>query len=131
LEQKNQRDQTSAGSWHSPYDLICTALAFALGLAIGWLDLHTTEVVATILPLLAAGLLLGLLQPAVAWRWAVLLVIGLPTMAAIARLTDAETAEPAQLDVRIVLVAFAFALVGAYAGVLIRRALRTVKSGSR
>lgn len=103
---------------------ICAALAVALALGIGWIDLHTTEVVVTVLALLLAGLLLGLLQPRAAWRWAVLLALGLPSMAAVGRLLRVRTAEPIQLDPRIALVALAFALVGCYTGVVVRRMSR-------
>jgi len=107
-------------AWRSPYDLACTALAVVLALAVGWLDVHTTEVTATILALLASGFLLGLLQPAAAWRWALALALGLPVMAAIALVLHLETAEPARLDPRIALVALAFAQAGSYAGALVR-----------
>lgn len=130
MGEKNQGHQTSQGSWHSRHDLACAALALTLGLAIGWLDLQTTEVAATILPLLVAGLLLGVLQPVGAWRWPILLVVGLPTMAAVARLVGAETAEPAHPDIRIALVALVFALIGTYTGVLARRGLRAFKGSS-
>jgi hypothetical protein len=105
------------------------ALATVLGLGIGWLDLHTTEVVVTILPLLLAGLLLGLLQPTGAWRWALLLAVGLPAMAVVARVLGVSTTEPIRLDPRIVLVAAAFALVGCYLGVAIRRLAGLTTSG--
>jgi len=78
-----------------------------MGLGIGWLDLHATEVFLTILALLLAGLLLGLLQPTAAWRWAL----------------RVRTAEPIRVDPRIALVAVAFALVGCYGGVVVRRIL--------
>ena len=128
MEERAQHNKTTSGSWSSPYDLFCALLALVLGLGIGWLDLHTTEVTVTIVSLLAVGFLLGLLQPTAAWRWAALEVLGLPAMAAIARLTGAQTAEPAQLDIRIILVASVFALIGSYAGVLIRRTLRSPKA---
>jgi hypothetical protein len=99
----------------------CAALAVAIGLGIGWLDLLTTEVSVTILALLLAGLLLGLLQPRAAWRWALLLALGLPAMAAVGKLLRVRTAEPIRLDPRVALVALAFALVGCYGGALVRR----------
>jgi len=105
-------------------------LLVQLGLGIGWLDLHTTEAVVTILALLVAGLLLGLLQPTGAWRWAVLLALGLPAMAVVGRLLRVHTVEPVRLDPRIALVAVAFALVGCYSGVVVRRILaRLTTSG--
>ena len=64
-------------SWRSSRDLACTALALVLGLFIGWLDLQVTEVIVTVLALVTSGLLSGLVQPAAAWRWAILIAIGL------------------------------------------------------
>jgi hypothetical protein len=113
---------TVAASHASVY----AALAAAFGLGIGWLDLHTTEVVVTIVALLAGGTLLGLLQPKAAWRWAVLISLGLPVMAAVATLTGMHTPEPVHLDPRVWLVALGFALAGAYAGALIRGAAQAV-----
>jgi hypothetical protein len=113
----------------SRYNTACAALAVILGLGIGWLDLHTTEVIVTIFPLLLAGLLLGLLQPTAAWRWALLLTLGLPAMAVVGSVLGMRTAEPIRLDPRIAVVAFLFALVSCYAGVAIRRIVRRRSSG--
>jgi len=105
-------------------------VAVAVGLGIGWLDLHTTEVIVTVLSLLLAGLLLGLLQPKAAWRWAVLLALGLPVMACVGQQFHLRAAEPIRLDPRIALVALAFASVGCYSGVAVRRiAARLTTSG--
>lgn len=100
---------------------MCTVLAVAAGLGIGWLDLHTTEVTVPILALLLAGLLLALLEPVSPWRWAVLLALGLPAMALIGRLVRVSSAEPILLDPRVFLAALAFALAGCYSGTAIRR----------
>jgi NO-binding membrane sensor protein with MHYT domain len=124
VERQDSREQGTPGSWTSPFDLFCTTLVLVLGLAIGWLDLHTTEVTVTILSLLGVGLLLGILQPVAPWRWAVLEVLGLPIMEGFAIVTGIPTAEPVQFDVRIVLVAFVFALLGSYAGAFLNRMLR-------
>jgi hypothetical protein len=104
------------------------SLAVVLGLGTGWLDVHTTEVAVTILALLTAGLVLGLLQPRGAWRWAVLLALGLPVVAAAGQLLAIRTAEPIRLDPRIALVGLAFALAGCYAGVGIRHIARAARS---
>jgi len=110
----------------STWDRSCTVLAVVLGLAIGWLDIHATEVSVTIAALLAAGVLCGLVQPRAPWRWAVLMALGLPVVAAAARFAAVATPEPIRLDPRVALVAAAFALVGCYAGALVRRALGTI-----
>ena len=130
MNKDNKPNQTFLTSWRSPFDLACTALAVVLGLAIGWLDLHITEVLVTIVSLLGGSLLLGLLQPVAAWRWAVLTVIGLPIMVTIVHMTGMQTAEPAQLDIRIVLVALTFTFLGSYVGVFLRRIFRGITSGS-
>jgi hypothetical protein len=101
----------------------CTALAAAIGLGIGWLDLQTTEVTVTILALLLGGLLLGLLEPKAAWRWPLLLALGLPAMAVVGDLLRVHTAEPIRLDPRVVLAALASASVGCSGGVGLRRVL--------
>ncbi len=104
----------------------CTVLAAVLGLGVGWLDIHTTEVIVTIVPLLAGGLLCGILEPRGPWRWGVVMALGLPIVAALARLAGVVTAEPVRLDPRVWLVAAAFALSGCYAGALLRRAFGAI-----
>ena len=116
-------------SERSSYDLACAALAAAVGLGVGWLDLHTTEVIVTLVPLLGAGIALGLLRPKAVWRWAVLIALGLPVMAGAAKLSGMQTAEPVQVDLRITLVALAFALAGSYIGALLRRAATAATGG--
>ena len=122
--------QSTKIMWTSPYDLACTAGALLLGLFVGWLDLHVTEVLVTILALMTAGSVIGFLQPIAPWRWPVLIAIGLPIMATVAIVTGMQTAEPVHPDVRIALVALAFALLGSYAGAFIRRTVRALTSRS-
>lgn len=98
------------------------AVAAIAGLGIGWLDLHTTEVTVTILALLVTGGALGLLRPGASWWLAGVAVLGLPVMDGVALLAGMRTAEPVQLDPRVWLVTLVFALVGAGAGALVRRA---------
>lgn len=124
----DQDRNISAASWRSGHNPVWVALAGAIGLGIGWLDLHTTEVIVTILALLSVGLLLGLLQPVAAWRWALLLAVGLPVVAEIGQLLGVDTAEPIRLDPRVALLALAIGLVGCYTGVLIRRIARFATS---
>jgi hypothetical protein len=115
----------SKGSWSSPRDLVCTALAVILGLVVGYLDLHVTEVVVTVVALLISGLLLGLVQPKGTWRWALLIAIGLPIMEFVAIKAGMHTAEPARLDPLIALVALVLAFLGTYLGVFMRYLIRS------
>lgn len=110
----------TSASWRSTRDLACAALAVILGLVVGFLDLRVTEVVLTILALMTSGMLLGLIQPKAAWRWALLIAIGLPIMEIVAIITGMHTAEPVRLDPLIALAALGFSLLGAYAGVFMR-----------
>ncbi len=110
------------GGMSTDRDLVFVVLAVGLGLGVGWLDVRTTEVTVTVVALLAVGFLLGLLGPGKPWRWALLIALGLPVMAGVAELTGMQTAEPARVDPRVALVALGFALVGCYAGAVIRRA---------
>jgi hypothetical protein len=113
------------GYWRSPRDLVCTALAVILGLVVGYLDLHVTEVVVTVVALLISGLLLGLIQTKGTWRWALLIAIGLPIMEFVAIRTGMHTAEPARLDPLIALVALVLAFLGTYLGVFMRYLIRS------
>ena len=111
-------------------DVVWIVLAVAAGLGIGWLDLHTTEVIVTVVSLLATGMALGLLQPKAAWRWAALITVGLPMMAVAAKLSAMHTAEPMQLDPKVWLVALVFALLGTYTGAFVRRVAHKVAGGA-
>ena len=111
-------------------NLALSVLATGIGLAIGWLDLHVTEVMVTVLALLAGGFILGLLQPVAAWRWGVLMAIGLPVMEVLALAGGWQTAEPVHIDIRILLAALAFAMLGAYSQIFIRRVARALAARS-
>ena len=114
----------------SPLDRGCAVLAVVLGIGIGWLDIHATEVTVTLVALLAAGGLCGLVQPRAPWRWAVLIALGLPVVAAVAAFARVVTPEPIRVDPRIALVAAAFALVGCYAGALMQRGVGAITGTS-
>lgn len=107
-------------------DRVCMALAVALGLVIGWLDIHTTEVIVTITGLLSAGVLCGALRPRAPWRWAVPIALGLPLVEGIALAAHVGTAEPIRLDPRVWSVAAALGFTGCYVGALIGRLLRAM-----
>lgn len=113
----------------SAHDLPFIGLAAVLGLGIGWLDVHTTEVIVTIVALVGAGIVLGLMRPPAAWRWGVLIAAGLLVMTVAVKLAGLQTAEPVTLDPRVTLVTLVFALGGSYAGALLRRAAQALGGG--
>jgi hypothetical protein len=94
-------------------------LALYLGLLVGLTDLRTDDPQLPALLLITFGLFLGFAQPKAAWRWALVLGLWVPALGFIA---FAVKVTPAQLsDVFFSFIALVPALVGAYAGVFVRR----------
>ena len=108
----------------SPWDRVAMALAAVLGLGIGWLDIHTTELTVAITALLVAGVICGGLQPRAPWRWAIAIALGVPIVEAVAQMARAATPEPIRLDPRVWLVVAALAAAGCYLGAFVGRMLR-------
>ena len=102
-------------------NLFCLILAIALGIIIGWIDLQITEVTVTILFLLVGGFLLGLFQPKSAWRWALLITVGISIMEITAIIFSLRTVEPVKLDPLVIIIILLIALIGTYIGVFIRK----------
>ncbi|HKI79676.1 MAG TPA: hypothetical protein VKA26_14140 [Ignavibacteriaceae bacterium] len=121
---KNNSDN-SRQTLQSSRNLLWVILAITSGIIIGWIDLQVTEVTVTIFSLLIAGSLFGLLQPKFAWLWALLISAGTPIMEIIAINFSLQAAEPVQLDPFVILIILLFALIGTYAGVFIRKLIRT------
>lgn len=94
-------------------------LALYLGLLVGLTDLRTDDPQLPVLLLLTFGLFLGFARPQAAWRWALVLGLWIPVLGWIARAAGVTNAQFS--DVLFSLVALVPALIGAYAGVLVRR----------
>jgi hypothetical protein len=94
-------------------------LALYLGLLVGLTDLRTDDPQLPALLLITFGLFLGFAQPTAAWRWALVLGLWIPFLGLIARAAGVTNAQFS--DVLFSLVALVPALIGAYAGVLVRR----------
>ena len=94
-------------------------LALYLGLLVGLTDLRTDDPQLPALLLITFGLFLGFAQPKAAWRWALVLGLWIPFLGWIARAAGVTNAQFS--DVLFSLVALVPALIGAYAGVLVRR----------
>jgi hypothetical protein len=104
-------------------DLPFLAVAIVLGLAIGWVYLHTDEDAFVVLPLLGATGLLGLVRPRDAWRWALLVGIRLPLGQAAALVTAMPLPYPNNWEgvAAVLAIALGLGVVGASAGALLRR----------
>jgi hypothetical protein len=94
-------------------------LALYLGLIVGLTDLRTDDPQLPILLLITFGLFLGFAQPKAAWRWALVLGLWIPVLGVIARAAGVTNAQFS--DVLFSLVVLVPAVIGAYAGVLVRR----------
>jgi len=94
-------------------------LALYLGLLVGLTDLRPDDPQLPALLLITFGLFLGFAQPKAAWRWALVLGLWIPVLGLIARAAGVTNAQFS--DVLFSLVALVPALIGAYAGVLVRR----------
>lgn len=106
-----------------------SVLTLFIGALVGLMDLRATQVQMTAFLLIAFGFFAGFAQPRRAWRWALLLGAWVPlfgAIAAAARLTNARGVDPA-----VSLAAIMFALVGVYAGVVVKRlSLRAQEDGA-
>lgn len=102
-----------------------SVLTLFIGVLVGLMDLRTTEVQLTAFLMIAFGFFAGFAQPRRAWRWALMLGVWVPLFGAIAsaaRLTNARG-----VDVIASAAAIAFALIGTYAGVVMKRLAPTAQ----
>jgi hypothetical protein len=100
------------GLWH-------LLLALYLGLLTGLTDLRTDDPQLPILLLITFGLFLGFAQPKAAWRWSLCLGLWVPVLGLIAFAAKVTSGQLS--DVLISSVVLVPALIGVYAGVLVKR----------
>lgn len=117
---------TSSTSWRST--AICALLALVGGVVIGVIDFNATEPQpAALLVLMLAGLL-GFAQPRDAWRWAIIVTLGLPFAHISLRQLGVQPRDPVSPGEYATLIALIPALSGAYGGVLIRRMIQRTQN---
>ena len=102
------------------------ALGFFLALASAWVQVRIHDLLFTALLVLASAMLLGVLRPERPWRWSVLLLLVTPLMQGLARFRVVE--QPRRAEVYESFLAFLPAMVGAYGGAVLRRAVQSVWS---
>lgn len=115
--------KTTSFTWQAT--ALYTSLALLCGLFAGWIDFQTTEIQATLLVVLIGSAALGFIQPRGAWRWAILIALGLPLAYSLFPLFGLLPKEQPNPGVYATLIALLPALVGAYGGVLIRRTIHS------
>jgi hypothetical protein len=104
-------------------DGLCVLLSLGAGLLLGWVDSHMEPVGVTIALVALGGGALGLARPNGAWRWALVLGLGVFLWHLLEAAVGYRPPYPAEPSIFITLIAIVPALVGAYGGVLLRRLL--------
>ena len=99
---------------------LCVTLSLGLGLLLGWLDSQLEPVGVTVALVALCGGALGLLHPAGAWRWALVLGLGLFLWHLLEAAVGYRPPYPAEPSVFVTLIALVPAFVGAYGGALAR-----------
>src|SRR5438445_108144 len=101
-------------------------VAVALGAVIGWLDLHASEVQGAVLLMLMCAFGMGLAAPERAWRWGVLIGLGVPVVHVVASACGYRPPHPPQPNDLATLLALIPGLIGASVGAAIG-GLRTAR----
>lgn len=112
------------------YDAMWWALSLGLGLFAGYFDSNVEEVGFTVLLVLAAGGVLGLIQPAGAWRWALVLGTGVFLFHVFEVVAGYKPRYPAEPNIFVTLIVLMPAFIGVYGGVLVRWMLEQARDGN-
>ena len=98
--------------------------AVIAGVLSGWVDIKVGDLLLTALVVLAACMLLGVLRPARAWRWVVIVGLMVPVAELLAYLI--LTQKPYRAQIYESFLAFLPAIAGAYGGAMLRGAVRNI-----
>jgi hypothetical protein len=90
------------------------ALAIALGVSAGWLDIKVGDLLLTAMVVLAACMLLGILSPRKPWRWVLLVGVFVPVVEWLAYFLLSEKPQRAQIYESFL--AFVPGIAGAFGG---------------
>ena len=98
--------------------------ALVAGVLSGWVDIKVGDLLLTALVVLAACMLLGVLRPARAWRWVVIVGVMVPVAELLGYLV--LTQKPYRAQIYESFLAFLPAIAGAYGGAMLRGAVRNI-----
>jgi hypothetical protein len=97
---------------------ICLILALSGGIFAGWVDFNNDEPQAAVLVILVVTFLLGLIQPRLAWLWAIIVALSLPAVYLVATNLGYQPVSPPSPGWYASLLALIPAFIGAYSGTL-------------
>jgi ABC-type multidrug transport system permease subunit len=127
-EQSRGRLDAPENSAHGTNDALYYVLAAFAGLGIGWVDIIVNDLLFTALLVLAACMLLGLLQPRWPWRWVFAVVIFIPAAELASYLIT--TAQPTRGQIYGSFLTALPGTAGAYGGAVMRRVIQNLRQGS-
>jgi len=111
----SQRFSDSARGW------LGAVLALAGGLLAGWVDFNNDEPQAAVLLILLWTAIVGFIQPRKAWRLGLIVALSLPLVYLLGRALGYEPVSWPSPGLYATLLAIIPALIGTYAGVLLRK----------
>ncbi len=104
-------------------DWLFALLSFAGGLIAGWVDFNNDEPQAAAIVVILCAALLGFAQPRNAWRWAIVVALGIPLVYLIATALGLQPRTLPEPGIYASLLALIPSFIGAYGGVLIRKVI--------
>ncbi len=107
------------------FDVLCIALAVMGGFLAGAVDFNNDEPQAAVIVIIAFTGLLGFLQPRKAWRWALIVGLGVPIAYLIATALGYHAKSVGEPGWYASLIALIPAFISAYCGVLLRKVIST------
>ncbi len=109
--------------YHWQFDLLCIAMAVLGGFIAGAVDFRNDEPQAAVLVILVFAGLLGFVQPKKAWRWAIIVGLGVPIVYLIATALGYQSKSVPEPGWYASLIALIPAFISTYGGVLLRKAM--------
>jgi len=105
------------------FELLCTAMAVLGGFIAGAVDFRNDEPQAAMLVILVFTGLLGFVQPRKAWRWAIIVGLGIPAYYLIATALGYHSISVPEPGWYASLIALIPAFISTYGGALLRKVI--------
>ncbi len=105
------------------FEVLCLALAIMGGFLAGAVDFNNDEPQAAVIVIVVFTGLLGLIQPRKAWRWALVVGLGVPIVYVIATALGYHAKSVGEPGWYASLIALIPAFISTYCGVLVRKAI--------